>query len=402
MINVTRLLTGGASEGDAIRYGEARPGMGMGHGHGRGVPKTAAERRPVVVWNITRTCNLHCVHCYSDSDRKSYPGELSFEECLGVIEDLAKFQVPAVLLSGGEPLIHPRFWDIAAAAAKAGLRLTLSTNGTLIDAEAAGRIRETGFSYVGVSLDGLGEVNDRFRGKKGAFDEALAGIRNLRAAGQKVGLRLTLTRRNYECLDAIFDLIEREDIARACFYHLVYTGRGSKLSVDDLSHEETRDAMDRIMARTREFKAKGIDKEILTVDNAVDGPYLYLKLLETDPVAAKDVLRLLRWNGGAMHGSGVGIGCIDTQGDVHADQFWTWRSFGNVRERPFSAIWTDESHALMRGLKHRDEALNESCRSCRFFKACGGAFRARADAVSGDPWAIDPACYLTDGERWGS
>jgi len=394
MLNVSRLVNGNPSASDGLRYGL----RGNGHGHGRRA-RTAGERRPVVVWNITRTCNLRCVHCYSDSGPQAYPGELTLEECERVLDDLAAFEVPAVLLSGGEPLVHPHFWEIAAGARERGIGVTLSTNGTLIDWEAARRIKDLGFRYVGVSLDGLGEVNDRFRGRKGAFERALAGIRNLKRARQKVGLRLTLTRRNYQALDAIFDLIERERIDRACFYHLVYAGRGSDLHADDLSHDETRAAMDRIVLRTEDLFARGHRKEILTVANPVDGPYLYMKLRERDPEHAERVRELLEWNGGALHGSGVAIGCIDAAGDVHPDQFWTDYTVGNVRERPFSEIWVDESEPLMRGLKHRAEVLNDRCLGCGFWKACGGGFRARAAQATGDPWAPDPACYLTDAER---
>ncbi|MCA9773717.1 MAG: radical SAM protein [Myxococcales bacterium] len=408
MINVTRLVTGGETESDSLRYGEKRGGEGNGHGHGMGhgmgasPPKSASERHPVVVWNLTRTCNLHCVHCYTDSANRAYPGELSLDECRAVIDDLASFGIPALLLSGGEPLVHPHFWEIAGYARSKGLRLTLSTNGTLIDAECAKRIHETGFSYVGISFDGIGEVNDRFRGKKGAYDEALGGVKNLMAVGQKVGLRLTLTRRNYESLDEIFAMIEREGIQRACFYHLVYAGRGGKMQSDDLSHAETRDAMDKIIDHTRDLIAKGLGTEILTVDNHVDGPYIYMRLVRDEELKrAMGALALMEWNGGGMYSSGVGIGDIDPQGDVHADQFWQTHGFGNVRERPFSEIWMDESDPLMHGLKHRAEVMNETCKRCYFWKSCGGAFRARAALVHGDPWAMDPGCYLTEKERAG-
>jgi len=279
-----------------------------------------------------------------------------------------------------------------------GIRPTPSTNGTLINPSMAGRIKKAGFSYVGVSLDGMGEVNDQFRGQAGAFDKAMQGFRHLKAVEQRVGLRLTLTRYNYENLHQIFDFIEAEGIDRACFYHLVYSGRGSNIEKDDLSHEETRDALDIIIARTDDLHRRGLYKDILTVDNHVDGPYLYLKLKEKDPQRAEVVLKELEWNGGGTFSSGVGFGDIDFQGNVHADQFWMHYSFGNVRERPFSEIWMDTSDPLMKGLKDRPHYIKGKCRGCRFFKACGGSLRVRADLVTGDPFMPDPACYLTDEE----
>lgn len=387
MINLTTLWCGARSSSDSLRYG-------VGHG----APKSAAERRPVVVWNLTRGCNLRCVHCYSDSRAMKYPGELSTAEAKVIIDQLADFRVPAILFSGGEPLLRRDLFALVEHARDRGLRCTLSTNGTLIDETKAKRIREAGFTYVGVSIDGVGKNNDMFRGVPGAFERAVRGIRNLRAVGQRVGLRMTLTRWNFRDLEGVFDLIEREDIQRACFYHLVYSGRGSDMRVDDLGHRETREVLDSILRHIDEFHDRGLEKEILTVDNHADGVYAYLKMVERGDVRAGEVYRLLKWNGGGTYGSGVGIGCIDWSGNVHPDQFWHHRTLGNVKERPFGEIWMDTSDPLMAGLKNRLPLLKGRCGGCRFKELCGGSFRVRAEAVHGDPWAPDPACYLTDEE----
>ena len=399
MISISKLYCGGTADSDGLRYGHG----GQGPRVGAGAPpasKTAAERRPVTVWNITRTCNLRCIHCYTDSDAKKYRGELTTEEGKALIRDLADFEVPALLFSGGEPLARPDLFELVAHARSLGIRPTLSTNGTLITDETARQIKHAGFTYVGISLDGIGEINDRFRGVSGAFDRAVRGFKACVAVGQRVGLRLTLTRHNVANLHGIFDFIERERIDRACFYHLVYAGRGGQIAGDDLSREETRHALDVILERTEDFHRRGLDKEILTVDNHVDGIYLYLKLREKDPARAEQVLKLLTWNGGGMYSSGVGIGDIDFLGNVHADQFWMHHAFGNVRQRPFSRIWTDTSDPLMAGLKNRRAKLKGRCAPdiCKWFDACGGAMRVRADLVYHDPWAPEPACYLTDDE----
>ncbi len=376
--------------GDALRYNR----------HSAQLPshllQFSLDKRPVVVWNFLRRCNLHCVHCYSESQDKEYENELSTEEGLNLIDDLATFGSPVVLFSGGEPLLREDLFTLAEHAVRRGRRVVISTNGTLIDKKMAWRIRELGVSYVGVSLDGLEPVHDRFRGKRGAFQAAMDGIRACRDAGVKVGLRFTITRYNADQVGAIFDLLEEEGIPRLCFYHLAYAGRGSKIAEDDLSHQETRQVVDRIFERTMDFHRRGIEKEVLTVDNHADGVYLYLKVKEEQPQRAEDVHQLLSWNGG--NSSGVGIGCVDNLGNVHADQFWRHYSFGNVRERPFSQIWQDVSDPLMAGLKQKKAMVTGRCAACRYLDICGGNLRIRAEAVYDDVWAPDPACYLTDEE----
>lgn len=387
MISVSRLLCDARYYGDSLRYredsGAQRHGTTAGHG-------------PVVVWNVTRTCNLRCLHCYAGSDDRVDPGEMTTGEGRRFIYGLADFKVPVILFSGGEPLIRDDFFSLAEYARSRGIRATLSTNGTLITPEVARDIKRLGISYVGVSLDGIASDNDRFRGRRGAFEAALAGIRACRAVGQRVGLRFTINRHNYDQLPDIFRLIEEEDIPRVCFYHLVYSGRGSKMRDEDITHAETRSAMELIMEKTLDFHHRGLDKEILTVDNHADGVYIYLTLRRSDPERAEQVRRLLLSNGGNR--SGVAIGAVDWAGNVHPDQFTRNHVLGNVRERDFAAIWQDTGHPVMRGLKNRKPLLTGRCSTCRWLDMCNGNFRARAEAVYGDFWAPDPACYLTDEE----
>lgn len=385
MLNITRLYCGLSQPADALRYGI-----------GSGAPGSAAERKPIVVWNITRRCNLRCLHCYSNSDARQYPGELTFEQCRHVIDDLAAFGVPGVLLSGGEPLIHHRFFDIAACARERNIRLTLSTNGTLIDHDAARQLKSLDFAYVGISLDGIGATHDYFRGRRGAFEQTVQAFRNCKAVGQKVGLRLTLSQNTIADLDGILSFIEREDIDRVCFYHLVYSGRGANLNAANTS--AIRAALDKIIDRTSAWVASGRPREVLTVDQPADGAFLYLRLLRENPQRAREVLDLLRWNGGGAHGSGVGIANIDTQGNVHPDQFWQSLTLGNVKQRPFSKIWTECDDPKFVGLRDRLPRLQGRCAGCRFLPICGGGFRVRAEQVYGDSWASDPACHLTDEE----
>ncbi len=381
MISLTRLLCGTVSFGDGLRYGRAQEG---------------ADRRPIVVWTSTRRCNLNCIHCYSDSGDTAYEGELSTDEARGMIRDLHDFGVPVLLFSGGEPLLRKDLFDLNVCAHRFGLRTVISTNGTLITPRMARQIREDGFSYVGVSLDGIAENNDRIRGKKGAFDLALYGIRNLKAAGQKVGLRFTVTRHNQGDLPAVFRLVEDEGIERVCFYHLAYAGRGAEISRDDLTHAETRRVVDEICAWTVSLHERGMEKEVLTVDNHADGVYLYLKLKEKDPVRAGEVYRLLEANGG--NASGIAIAQVDSRGFVHPDQFSPEIVFGNVRDRKFGDIWADTSQDLLAKFRDRQRHLKGRCSRCKHIEICNGNLRSRAWAARGDLWEADPACYLTDGE----
>lgn len=394
MINVSKLYCDQITPGDWLRYGKE----GSGERQGETIPAQASQRRPIVVWNITRTCNLKCVHCYNDSGPGKPCDELSTAQAKAVIDDLARFGVPSILFSGGEPLMRPDLFELIEYTVGHGLRAVISTNGTLISSEVAKEIARLGVSYVGISLDGIGPVNDTFRGVAGAFDRATAGIRNCKQAGVRVGLRLTLTKRNVQALEGLFDFFEAENIERVCFYHLVPSGRGAAIMADDLTHTECRGAIDRILAKARSFKQAGRSTDILTVDNHVDGVYLYLKLLAEGDGRAAEVWKLLTWNGGGLYSSGVGIGCIDYEGRVHPDQFWWHYDLGNVRERPFSEIWTDPHEPLLAGLRDRRSRIKGRCRECKFFDACGGSLRVRADACYRDPWAPDPACYLTDAE----
>jgi 12,18-didecarboxysiroheme deacetylase len=350
----------------------------------------------VVVWNMTRRCNLRCVHCYARALEENGTDAISTAQGEAIIDDLAAYGVPVLLFSGGEPLAREDLPHLAAYAIGKGVRAVISTNGTLLSREKARELKTVGLSYVGISLDGGRETHDRFRGVSGAFDKALKGIEYCQEEGLKVGLRFTVNRRNAAEIPVLFELVRDRDIPRICFYHLVYSGRGSELIKEDLDHAETRALLDEIMDRTRALFDQGLSREVLTVDNHADGPYIWLRLLREDARRAGEVFQLLQFNEG--NSSGRGIGCISWDGRVHADQFWRNHTFGNVLERPFSAIWDDPRIPLLSRLKDKRPYLHGRCARCRFLDICGGNFRARAEAYYDDIWAQDPACYLTDDE----
>jgi len=390
MISVTKLLGGASYFGDRLRYDSHSAAQQTGARPGSG---------PVVVWNATKTCNLECVHCYADAEIRRFVGELSTEEAQRMIEDLSAMNIPALLISGGEPLVRPDIFDLAEYATSLGIRVTFSTNGTLIDPKKAERLAKIGVTYVGISVDGGEDRHDRFRGRAGAFRDAIRGIRNCRAAGIRVGIRFTVTQENLGDLDDVLRTVEKEDIGRLCIYHLVYAGRGSYLAGIDLSVPQKRQMMDKLMDQVDRWNLAARPVEVMTVDNHADAPYIYLQLLERDEKRAEYALSLLRNNGGNR--SGIAIGCIDSFGLVHPDQFTSHHTLGSIRERPFSEIWRDSEVELLAGLRNRKALLQGRCATCRWLPVCNGNFRARAEAATGNYWESDPGCYLLDSEIAG-
>ncbi len=355
-----------------------------------------APTGPVVIWNLLRRCNLTCKHCYATSADHDFEGELSTPRIYGVMDDLKSFGVPVLILSGGEPLLHPDIFEIAARAKSMGFYVGLSSNGTLIDDNNIGRIAEIDFDYVGISLDGMRDIHDRFRRRQGAFDEALRGVRLCREAGIRVGLRFTLTQDNHQDLPALLNLMKDEDVDKFYLSHLNYAGRGNRNRKDDAHARMTRDAMELLIKTCLEHIATGRESEFVTGNNDADSVFLLHWVRQNLPEAAAQLeVMLKRWGGNA---SGVNISNIDNRGMVHPDTMWWDYSLGSVRERPFSQIWQDVSDPLMRGLKMDNRPLEGRCAACEYLNICGGNSRTRAWQLTGNPWAEDPGCYLNDEE----
>jgi 12,18-didecarboxysiroheme deacetylase len=388
VIGISKLYCGTVEASDPLRYGRASKAL-PSH-----LLQFSADKKPVVVWNVTAVCNLKCVHCYA-SERTQSP-ELSTAEGRELIANLKDYGTPVVLFSGGEPLMRKDLPELIRQTVRSGMRAVISTNGTLITRDLAMELSDYGLSYIGVSLDGLEEINDSFRGVPGAFRAALKGIENAMREGIKVGLRFTMNRRNASEIPKILELMKTEGVPRICFYHLVYTGRARELMEEDLSHAQTRDTLDLVMDRTRELIESGRNVEVLTVDNHADGPYVYLRMKRQGHPRAEEVLELLEMNGG--NSSGLGIASVNWDGEVYPDQFWRTKVLGSVRERPFSEIWENRDNEFLMKLKSKKDHVQGRCRRCRWLSVCAGNFRARAEAATGDPWGEDPACYLTDEE----
>ncbi len=268
-------------------------------------PQVAAPTGPVVIWNLIRRCNLTCKHCYATSADRDFAGELDHGEARRVMDDLKSFGVPVLILSGGEPLMRPDIFELSARAKAMGFYVGLSSNGTLISEDNIDAIAAVGYDYVGISLDGLREVHDRFRRKQGAFDAALHGIRLCRDAGIKVGLRFTLTRDNADDLPGLLALMEREGIDKFYLSHLNYAGRGNRNRAADVQHRMTRAAMELLFETCWQQVVAGTPKEFVTGNNDADGPYLLQWVKQHLPDKAPVLEAMLRrWGGNA---SGVNI-----------------------------------------------------------------------------------------------
>ncbi len=351
---------------------------------------------PVVIWNLIRRCNLACKHCYSLSGDRDYPGELSRAEIDVVMDDLRRFGVPALILSGGEPLLRPDIFDISQRAKSLGFYVGLSSNGALIDAAMADRIAQIGYDYVGISLDGIGATHDRFRRRDGTFERALGGIRHCHDRGIKVGLRFTMTTDNETELPLLLDLMASEDLDKFYLSHLNYAGRGNRNRGDDARHDATRRALDLLFERCLDGLGSGRAREFVTGNNDADGVYFLHWVERRFPERAAHIrAKLVEWGGNS---SGCGVANIDNLGNVHPDTMWWHYSLGNVRTRPFSEIWADLSDPILGGLRQRPRKLGGRCGECAHLDICNGNTRVRVFQLTGDAWGEDPGCYLSDAE----
>jgi heme d1 biosynthesis radical SAM protein NirJ len=357
---------------------------------------TRKPAAPVVIWNLIRRCNLTCKHCYTTSTDINFPNELSTEEIYAVMDDLKAFKVPVLILSGGEPLLHPDIFSISRRAKDMGFYVALSTNGTKISADNIDEIADINYQYIGVSLDGIKDTHDQFRRVKGSFDQALHGIHLCLEKGIKVGLRFTLTQDNHQDFPALLQLMDDNNIDKFYLSHLNYGGRGNKNRKDDAHFAMTRTAMDLMFETSYNWLKEGKEREFVTGNNDADAVYFLHWVAKRFPDKVEHIkAKLEQWGGNA---SGVNVANIDNLGNVHPDTFWWHYELGNIKERPFSEIWMDTSDPLMAGLKQQPRPLEGRCGRCRYQAICNGNTRVRAEQTTGNFWAEDPGCYLTDAE----
>jgi radical SAM protein with 4Fe4S-binding SPASM domain len=354
----------------------------------------SGDHAPVMIWNVCMHCNMSCPHCYAAAVSKPSPGDLSREEALDLIDQMAACGVQVVIFSGGEPLLRGDVLELIRHARDVGISPQLSTNGSLIDVDMAARIAAAGVKYVGISIDGLEGFNDEYRGLEGGFELARAGLRNAKAAGMRTGLRMTLTSRNVHELDAMIEVAKANDVDRFYVSHLVYSGRGYHVSGDDLSRDAARAALERLFGRAEALLAEGTGPRIVTGSNDSDGPFLLRWIARRfGDEAVAPVRDLLLERGG--NSAGERILNIDSSGRVHPDQFWRAALLGDVRKQRFAEIL---EHPMRAELRDRLDHLKGRCGVCSERALCRGSHRERALARYRDRWASDPACVMEDWE----
>ena len=384
MISISDLLLGRNSQTTRNRM------MQSVHAHGH-------TPRPLVIWSITRACDLRCIYCYPATTASPQSDELSFADGCRLLNDLAAFEVPGLIFTGGEPLVRPDTIDLMHYAHHAGLRCTLMTNGQMLNENVADHLARMSLECVTITLDGMPDRHDQINRKKGAFQTAIEAIRRCRQRGIKVAVKLIVHALNSQDLPEIFDICRREDVHRLCIYHLVDPTQGQELRNMHLSPDETRVVIEQVIELTLATHVAGYPLDVMTVGNHTDAGYVLLHLEESAPDLAERAAEQLLGDGGNR--SGCNVALIDPQGDVHYDEFSEHYSLGNVRQSTFSQIWADARDERLHILRDRERFLPQRCQRCRFLDICNGNLRTRAERATGDWLAPDPGCYLHDDER---
>ncbi len=367
--------------------GMSHHGSGRPYRPGSGAAAQAFEERTgvraprIIAWEITRSCNLACAHCRAAAHCEPYPGELTLEECKRVLGDIALITDPILILTGGEPLMRADIWEIIDYAHELGIHPVIGTNGTLIDEECAAKIAAHGIPRVSISLDfPTSEGQDKFRGKDGSFEEAITGIRNLRAHGVGVQVNTTVTKLNNHLLDEMHELSLREDAAAFHPFLLVPTGRGEDLADVELTPDEYEEVL---------TWAYHCQKTSPLHFKPTDAPQYYRIIRQLCAAEGRKVDRESYGMEAMTRGclGGITFAFISHVGDVQPCGYFDMQ-LGNVLEQPFSQIW--ETSPIFDDLRHYDR-LKGKCGMCEYKGVCGGC-RARALATTGDYLAEEPYC----------
>jgi heme b synthase len=351
---------------------------------------SAAHSAPLrmVAWEITRQCNLSCVHCRASAEHGPYGGEFTTEQCLRLIDDMASFSTPVVILTGGEPYLRRDIFDIAAYGDEKGLRMVLATNGTVVTDDIARRTKESGIKRVSISLDGSDEKShDDFRGVPGAFAGSLLGIEAFKRAGVEFQINTTITRINHHQIKDILRLAQSLGAAAHHIFLLVPTGRGRDLADQEISREEYEETL------------HWFYEESLTCPlqlKATCAPHYYRivhqrkKERKGRDDGSRD--RLNAMTRGCMGGSSFCF--ISHTGQVQPCGFLEI-DCGQLKEKKLRDIW--EHSKVFNDL--RDLTLYKGkCGRCEFLKVCGGC-RARAYEMTGDYLAEEPFCVYEPKKR---
>ena len=349
----------------------------------------------LVVWDITKACNLKCRHCYSSSGTKS-PNELNTREVKKIIDDLDRMGVVALAFSGGEPLMRKDFFEIASYTARKNIYVAVASNGTLITESIAKKLKHAGVRYVEVSLDGIRpETHDRFRGVKGAWEKTVNGIKNCQGQGLMTAIATTATRSNYDEIENIIDFAEKLGVDRFIEFNFIPTGRGRFAAAEDLTPEQ-REKMLRMLYR----RSKTSNIEIFST-----APQ-YARLAVESIINHTGEEISFTFYGGHMKGktlelaefiSGCGAGrlycAISSSGKVRPCVFMPI-VVGDLKKDRFSDIW--KNAPVFRSLRTRKDAKGR-CASCTYRYVCGGC-RSRAYGYYGDIYEVDPGCIYNKEE----
>lgn len=340
--------------------------------------------RPVITWNLTYKCNLLCKHCYINASPKGSEG-LNTNEALNLVDQMAELKIPLLILSGGEPLLRRDFFEIAQRASSYGIKLALSTNGTLITKDIAKKLKDLKFMYIGISLDSpYPEWHDYFRGVKGAFEMTVRGIKNALEEGLDVGLRFTITAKNIQHLDDYFKLAESLGVHRITFYHISASGRAKELNREWLyTPGQYKVFMNKLIEYAKKYEGK---IEIETTLGTFDGIYIASVISENEN-EFQQYLRFVESTGGC----GRKMISIYPNGDVYPCQFIDFIKLGNVKEKPLKEILNNVPDLFI----NTDRYLNgEKCGKCLFKSVCKGGDRARAYYWGGGESGDDVLCPI--------
>lgn len=343
---------------------------------------TASDNKPrMIAWEVTRSCNLNCVHCRAASSQGPYSGELSTDTCLKLIDDIASFSKPVIILTGGEPLLRPDIFEIAAYGTGKGLRMVMATNGTLLTPTVARKMIESGIQRVSISIDGPdAQSHDHFRQEKGAFDKALAGIKVLKDVGMEFQINTTITTVNLHQIKNILALAENLGAAAHHIFLLVPTGRGKELAgqaITAADYEET----------LNWFYQESLRCEIQL--KATCAPHYFRIMHQNKPKGERSVKK----TEGRFHEStrgclgGITFCFISHTGQVQPCGYLEL-DCGNVKKKSFEDIWMMSD--VFRNLRDYGQYKGK-CGRCEFIKICGGC-RARAYEATGDYLAEEPLC----------
>ncbi|PKN69133.1 MAG: heme b synthase [Deltaproteobacteria bacterium HGW-Deltaproteobacteria-12] len=340
----------------------------------------------MIAWEVTRSCNLNCLHCRAAASCGPYAGELTSEKCLKLIDEIAALASPVIILTGGEPLLRPDIFDIAAYGTQKGLRMVMATNGTLLDEPTAKKMIASGIQRVSISIDGKdAQSHDAFRGEPGAFDGAMRGIKTLKAAGIEFQINTTITTANLHQIKAIHDLVLKSGAAAHHIFLLVPTGRGRDL------------AAQAITAADYEETLLWFHQESLTCEiqlKATCAPH-YFRIMHQNKIKGAGPVKK---TGGRFTEStrgclgGISFCFISHLGRVQPCGYLEL-DCGNVQEQSFAGIW--EKSGVFGNLRDYSR-YGGKCGRCEFIKVCGGC-RARAYEATGDYLAEEPLCLYQPG-----